>query len=135
MSFNTGNESESRNVFLPNADVRWCYKSRTHVDKQGVRSIVGEFTATDEDHTIGQLLRLAYGNDPRVMGCEYLIPHPLENVMRIRCQTNSGLTPPEAIDQTLARCLADIQRLRTQIVTSISPVPGTIIAAAIPARD
>jgi DNA-directed RNA polymerase subunit L len=138
MSFNNGGGSsaDDRNVFLPTTDVRWTYKPRNHVDKKGRKCIVGEFTINDEDHTLGQLIRLAYdGADARILGCEYVIPHPLEAVMRVRCQTTGGLTPPAAIDAALKRTLDDIARIRRQVVDAVKPAAGQIVASAIAARD
>ncbi|KAL5580863.1 hypothetical protein UlMin_013305 [Ulmus minor] len=45
------------------------------------------FDLPDEDHTLANALRFTLNQDPRVTFSGYSIPHPSENLVKIRVQT------------------------------------------------
>lgn len=46
---------------------------------------------TDEDHTLGNALRYVLVRTPKVDFAGYSVPHPAENKLHIRVQTNGAL--------------------------------------------
>ena len=44
----------------------------------------------DEDHTLGNVIRLQLLRDRSVKFAGYRKPHPLENRIELKCQTNVG---------------------------------------------
>jgi DNA-directed RNA polymerase subunit L len=122
MTFNGGASNslaDDRNVFLTSTEVNNTYEEYTvaKTDTQP-KSIVGIFTLKDEDHTVGQLLRHTCEHrlkNSSVIGCEYIIPHPLENIMKVRCQTVAPLTPPVVIDEACASIINDLEQLKIQL--------------------
>lgn len=51
----------------------------------------------DEDHTLGNIIRHQLLRDKAVKFAGYRKPHPLENRIEIKCQTNDDKKPSEAI--------------------------------------
>lgn len=45
------------------------------------------FVLRDEDHTLGNSLRYVLARNPDVKFCGYSIPHPSENILKIRVET------------------------------------------------
>lgn len=45
------------------------------------------FILRDEDHTLGNSLRYVLARNPDVKFCGYSIPHPSENILKIRVET------------------------------------------------
>eukprot|EP00850_Spirogloea_muscicola_P000753 SM000003S10998 [mRNA] locus=s3:247137:247838:+ [translate_table: standard] len=45
------------------------------------------FSLADEDHTLGNALRVVLNQDPRVAFCGYSVPHPSEARVNVRVQT------------------------------------------------
>ncbi len=127
---NYGGGADERHIFLPTGrgERKVHYDVREHSRPADHRKTwVGTFTIVDEDHTVGQLLRHALSADPHVVSAGYLIPHPLENVMRLHLQTEHTYPPPSAlanaIDNTLADLLNLARSLDTQLKLTTTPIP------------
>ena len=62
-----------------------------------------------EDHTMGNMIRMQLHLDRNVVFAGYRIPHPLETKMVVRVQTNGVKTPQQALEHTLEdlRCEFD----------------------------
>ncbi|CDW87300.1 dna-directed rna polymerase ii subunit rpb11-like isoform x1 [Stylonychia lemnae] len=56
-------------------------------------------TIQQEDHTIGNIIRMQLLKDPRVRFSGYRKPHPLENKVEIKVQTNGEINPATAVEQ------------------------------------
>lgn len=61
----------------------------------------GSFQIMNEDHTIGNLVRMQLHEDRTVVFAGYRIPHPLESKMVVMIQTNGQKTPTQAMDHAL----------------------------------
>lgn len=59
------------------------------------------FQILEEDHTLGNALKLMILKNPEVEFCGYLIPHPSERKMNVRIQTYGKITAKEALYQGL----------------------------------
>jgi len=59
------------------------------------------FIFENETHTLGNALRHAILQNPRVTFCGYSMPHPAEDKMLVRVQTVEGYSAPEALKQGL----------------------------------
>merc|ERR1719329_798177 len=58
------------------------------------------FVMYDEDHTLGNTLRMMLNQNPKVTFCGYSVPHPLENKMHMHVQTKD-ITAAEAMKGAL----------------------------------
>jgi DNA-directed RNA polymerase II subunit RPB11 len=123
MTFNSGSApvsggygagSEDRHIFLPEGrgERKVSFDVRKHVSpsKHNI-SWRGTLTIVDEDHTVGQILRHALSSDPRVMTAGYVIPHPLENAMRLHVQTVESCPPLAAIADALDGSILSLHHL------------------------
>lgn len=113
MSFNSGvpgagvGAGEEKNIFIPEAEKKVLVNVRRHEN-----TLVGTFVITDEDHTVGQLLRHRLDKDPRVVTAGYLIPHPLEPIMRVHVQTKLACTPQKAIVDAIDQSIVALNHLK-----------------------
>jgi len=57
----------------------------------------GTLTIKDEDHTLGNIVRYQLLQDPRVRFAGYKKPHPLEEYIEIKVQTNGHIAAPDSI--------------------------------------
>ncbi|GAX82487.1 hypothetical protein CEUSTIGMA_g9914.t1 [Chlamydomonas eustigma] len=61
----------------------------------------GTFTIMNEDHTLGNMVRMQLHEDRNVIFAGYRIPHPLESKMQIMIQTNGEKAPTLAMEHAL----------------------------------
>eukprot|EP00727_Mastigamoeba_balamuthi_P012528 m51a1_g7899 putative dna-directed rna polymerases iv and v subunit 11-like (121) ;mRNA; f:123213-123806 len=67
----------------------------------------GTFMIRQEDHTLGNLLKMQLLRDPNVLFAGYRKPHPLEHYILLKVQTiNGSYTPMDAL-ATAIGCLKD----------------------------
>lgn len=59
------------------------------------------FTLNDEDHTLANALRYLIMKNPKVIFCGYTIPHPSENKVNLRIQTNKEMTALDVLEKGL----------------------------------
>jgi len=59
------------------------------------------FAINDEDHTLANGLRYLIMKNPNVIFCGYTIPHPSENKVNLRIQTNKQTTALETLEKGL----------------------------------
>ena len=74
----------------------------TNIEKILILSNLGHtaaFQISNEDHTLGNLLRFIIMKNPKVEFCGYTIPHPSEYVMNLRIQTGRGYSAVEAFNK------------------------------------
>ena len=58
---------------------------------------LGTTVVYDEDHTLGNIVRMQLLRDKTVKFAGYRKPHPLENKIEIKCQTTNEKKPAQAI--------------------------------------
>ncbi len=61
----------------------------------------GTFTLYNEDHPVGNMVRMQLHEDRTVVFSGYRIPHPLESRMLIMIRTNGQKSPIQAMDHAL----------------------------------
>ena len=66
------------------------------------------FTINDEDHTFGNAVKMMLLRNPNVRFVAYRKPHPLENKIEIKIQTNKETTPYKAFKEALKNLNEDI---------------------------
>ncbi|EKX48188.1 DNA-directed RNA polymerase subunit [Guillardia theta CCMP2712] len=64
------------------------------------------FVMRNEDHTLGNALRIVISRNPNVTFCGYSVPHPLESKMHLHIQTKG-----EEEDETLLPGLKEIMSM------------------------
>lgn len=72
----------------------------------------GTFQIMNEDHTIGNLVRMQLHEDRCVVFAGYRIPHPLESKLQIMIQSNGQKTPIQAMDHTLDDLRSEIGSIK-----------------------
>ncbi|XP_067950700.1 DNA-directed RNA polymerases I and III subunit RPAC2-like [Watersipora subatra] len=55
------------------------------------------FVLHEEDHTLGNALRYVIMKDPRVEVCGYSVPHPSEDKILLRIQTDTTCSAEDAL--------------------------------------
>lgn len=71
------------------------------VNDGGLDEYSKTFTINDEDHTLANSLRYMIMKNPDVIFCGYTIPHPSENKVNLRIQTNRQVTALEVLEKGL----------------------------------
>ncbi|KAI4104491.1 MAG: hypothetical protein L6R37_003234 [Teloschistes peruensis] len=66
------------------------------------------FTFNKEDHTLGNMLRARLLQSPHVLFSGYKVPHPLFSKFILRVQTDSTLTPRQALLQACKDLVTDL---------------------------
>jgi len=59
------------------------------------------FVMHNEDHTLGNALRMMLNQNPKVTFCGYSVPHPLENKMHMHIQTTKDISAAEVMKSAL----------------------------------
>ena len=66
------------------------------------------FIINSEDHTFGNAVKMMLLRNPKIRFVAYRKPHPLENKIEIKIQTNGEITPLEAFREALRNLNEDI---------------------------
>ena len=66
------------------------------------------FVINKEDHTFGNAVKMMLLRNPKVRYVAYRKPHPLENKIEIKIQTNGEITPLKAFREALKNLDNDI---------------------------
>jgi len=123
MTFNGGDPSGDAliNVFagVTQNNNKWNYKSIFHSDGKQ-KSILGTFTVTEEDYTVGELLKHEMSNHKEVLSQGYIVPHPLEPILKIHCRTVDTTTPPKVLDECFSSIIAKIKAFKDHLDSSSS---------------
>ena len=67
----------------------------------------GIFTIYLEDHTLGNSVKMMLLRNPKIRFAGYRKPHPLENKIEIKVQTNGEITPVAALREALSNLDSD----------------------------
>jgi DNA-directed RNA polymerase I and III subunit RPAC2 len=59
------------------------------------------FTINDEDHTLANALRYLIMKNANIIFCGYTIPHPSENKVNFKIQTNKKVTALDVLEKGL----------------------------------
>ena len=73
------------------------------------------FTINKEDHTFGNAVKMMLLRNPKVRYVAYRKPHPLENKIEIKIQTNGEITPIKAFREALKNLNDDIDDCINQL--------------------
>ena len=73
------------------------------------------FTINKEDHTFGNAVKMMLLRNPKVRYVAYRKPHPLENKIEIKIQTNGEITPIKAFREALKNLDNDIDDCLRQL--------------------
>lgn len=75
-----------------------------------------ELELSNEDHTIGNLLRSALMMDEHVKQAGYRVIHPIAGGIRIVVQTDGEETPKDALINALLKIEKEAQELKEKII-------------------
>jgi len=68
-----------------------------------------------EDHTLGNLVRMQLNADPQNVFAGYRIPPPLESRLVIKLQTTGMKTPVESVSHALEDLRSELNSLKTEL--------------------
>ena len=83
-------------------------KSKVEYTKEEKTENTATFIILLEDHTLGNIVKMMLLRNPKVRFAGYRKPHPLENKIEIRIQTNNEITPANAFNEALANLCLDL---------------------------
>ena len=83
-------------------------KSKVEYKKEEKTENTATFTILLEDHTLGNIVKMMLLRNPKVRFAAYRKPHPLENKIEIRIQTNGEITPTNALNEALVNLCQDL---------------------------
>ena len=78
------------------------------------------FTINKEDHTFGNAVKMMLLRNPKVRYVAYRKPHPLENKIEIKIQTNGEITPIKAFREALKNLDNDIDDCIRQLTDEMN---------------
>lgn len=70
-----------------------------------------KFTFIKEDHTIGNLLRSELLKIDEIRFAGYRMPHPLENLLELKVQTNGDIDPITAVKRVTNSRLQEVKAI------------------------
>ncbi|KAJ9506286.1 hypothetical protein QJQ45_000072 [Haematococcus lacustris] len=71
-----------------------------------------------EDHTMGNLLRMQLHADKSVVFAGYRIPHPLDAKMVVKVQTTGVKTPVQAMEHALEDLRSEVTHMNSQFIAA-----------------
>ena len=83
-------------------------KSKVEYTKEEKTENTATFIILLEDHTLGNIVKMMLLRNPKVRYVAYRKPHPLENKIEIRIQTNGEITPTNALNEALVNLCQDL---------------------------
>ena len=86
----------------------------------------------DEDHTLGNIVRLQLLRDRTVKFAGYRKPHPLENRVEVKCQTTGEKKPSEAIQDACNDLISHLDCIEEKFRDAMAQYQGVITAAGLP---
>ena len=96
----------SHNLLITlNLSIRVEYKEDTQIGNAGT------FTILLEDHTAGNMIKMDLLSNPNVLFSGYRMPHPLENKLELKIQTNGKIKPITAFAESLDSLTREIDTL------------------------
>mmetsp|Transcript_27298 Transcript_27298/g.73782 ORF Transcript_27298/g.73782 Transcript_27298/m.73782 type:complete len:122 (+) Transcript_27298:49-414(+) len=94
---------------LPEGTPKVVYKPDTKLENAGTFGIM------QEDHTLGNLIRMQLHSDKHNVFAGYRIPHPLENRLVIKVQTTGAKNPMTSMTHALEDLRSELNTLQTQL--------------------
>jgi len=82
----------------------------------------GSFVFLDEDHTLGNLLRVQLLRDPDVVFAGYKLPHPLEPRIVLNVRTKPTTSPTAVLREGTQCLVSELRALRAQLETQVAQV-------------
>ena len=73
------------------------------------------FIINEEDHTFGNVVKMMLLRNPKIRYVAYRKPHPLENKIEIKIQTNGDISPLEAFQEALKNLNEDVDDCTRQL--------------------
>jgi DNA-directed RNA polymerase subunit L len=97
--------------------VKKSVDGKSGVAAGGEEEVVREavYSLQEEDHGVGQMLRIELQKDPRVFYAGYAVPNPQEALLTIRFHCRAQDRPRDIFDAALASCIARLDALASAI--------------------
>ena len=81
---------------------------------------LGTTVVHDEDHTLGNIVRMQLLRDKTVKFAGYRKPHPLENKIEIKAQTTNDKKPASAIQDACADLIVHLDSIEGKFKEAMS---------------
>ena len=85
---------------------------------------LGTTIVHDEDHTLGNIVRMQLLRDKTVKFAGYRKPHPLENKIEIKCQTSNEKKPAQAIQDACSDLIIHVESIEAKFKEAFSNYQG-----------
>ena len=85
---------------------------------------LGTTVVYDEDHTLGNIVRMQLLRDKTVKFAGYRKPHPLENKIEIKCQTTNEKKPAQAIQDACADLIIHCDSIESKFSEAVTRWEG-----------
>ncbi|CAG9321420.1 unnamed protein product [Blepharisma stoltei] len=89
-------------------------KNKVEYEEDSRIEFAGTFTVHLEDHTLGNIIRMQLLQDDRVRFAGYKAPHPLEQRIQVKIQTDGQISPHEALMNSLESLKITFKGLQDQ---------------------
>lgn len=83
-------------------------------------------TIKEEDHTLGNVVRHQLLLDPRVRFAGYKKPHPLEEHVEIKVQTNGEVAAPQSVIDACDALITKLQKLNLSLTSQVQLIKGSV---------
>ncbi|KAI5180862.1 DNA-directed RNA polymerase II subunit RPB11 [Nematocida sp. AWRm80] len=70
-----------------------------------------EMSIKDENHTLGNILSNKLQSREEVLFAAYKIPHPLQNILKIKVTTESNTSPIESVKESLEELIRECESI------------------------
>eukprot|EP00347_Sterkiella_histriomuscorum_P004674 403359539 len=94
------------------------YRIKYEIDSK-IRNFA-TITIEEEDHTLGNTVRVQLLKDTRVRFSGYRMPHPLEHKVEIKVQTNGEINPAEAVQNACLNTHAHVEQIKTSFQMAVN---------------
>ena len=84
---------------------------------------LGTVTVDEEDHTLGNMVRMQLLKDKSVRFAGYRKPHPLVNKIEIKCQTTADKKPEIAIQDACSELINTFDQIEAKFTQALSELP------------
>ena len=94
-------------------------EGKKKVECQTDEKLTALYTILLEDHTLGNMLKMMLLRNPKIRFAAYRKPHPLENKIEIKIQTNGEITANEAFKEALSNLTQDLNQYQRSFLDQL----------------
>jgi len=89
-------------------------KSKAVISEDKMNNSI-EISIKDEEHTLGNLLATELQNTEHVTFAAYKVPHPLQNILKVRIEVEGERSPLDSVKTALEKIKRNCESLQASI--------------------